>query len=400
MDRPRELFRLLGPGSSPMDFSSNLSRPPPRFTERILGIGWGLVFLALVVAGIGVSVLYSAADGSMQPWAFKQITRFAIALIPMIIAALLGIRYWLRAAHWTYVIIILLVVAVDLRGFAGMGAQRWINLGIIQLQPSELMGLALILSLARYFHRLGDDKINKLRCLILPMLLIVVPAGLVLKEPDLGTAVIILISGVTVLFIAGVRLRILSIMCSIAGISVPLVWRFLRDYQKTRIYTFFDPDSDPLGAGYHILQSKIALGSGGLFGKGFLLGTQSHLSFLPEKQTDFIFTTLAEEFGLIGGFLLICLYMAMVAYGCAIALRSRNHFGRLVALGIANNLFLHVFINIAMVTGLLPVVGVPLPLISYGGTAMLSMMFGFGLLMSVYVDRDVRLNRAGAALPD
>ncbi len=189
-------------------------------------------------------------------------------------------------------------------------------------------------------------------------------------------------------------------MGAVAGIAIPLIWRFLRDYQKTRIYTFIDPDSDPLGAGYHILQSKIALGSGGLFGKGFLLGTQSHLSFLPEKQTDFIFTTLAEEFGLIGGFVLIALYTAMIAYGFAVALRSRNHFGRLLGLGIVTNFFLYVFINIAMVTGLIPVVGVPLPLVSYGGTAMLTVMFGFGLLMSVYIDRDVRLNRAGEAQPD
>ena len=184
------------------------------------------------------------------------------------------------------------------------------------------------------------------------------------------------------------------------ALSVPLAWRFLRDYQKTRIYTFLDPDSDPLGAGYHILQSKIALGSGGLFGKGFLLGTQSHLSFLPEKHTDFIFTTLAEEFGLVGGMVLLALYALLIAYGFAIALRSRNHFGRLVCLGIVANFFLYVFINIAMVTGLIPVVGVPLPLISYGGTAMLTVLFGVGLMMSVYFDRDVRLNRAGEAQPD
>jgi rod shape determining protein RodA len=230
--------------------------------------------------------------------------------------------------------------------------------------------------------------------------MIFVPVALVLKQPDLGTAVVLLIGGVALLFLAGVRLRVFVFMCAVAGIALPLIWRLLRDYQKNRIYTFLDPDNDPLGAGYHILQSKIALGSGGLFGKGFLLGTQSHLSFLPEKQTDFIFTTLAEEFGLVGGLVLIVLYMTVIVYGCAIALRSRNHFGRLLGLGIVNNFFLYVFINIAMVTGLLPVVGVPLPLISYGGTAMLTVMFGFGLLMAVYVDRDARLNRVGALQPD
>ena len=281
-----------------------------------------------------------------------------------------------------------------------MGAQRWIDLGIIQLQPSELMSVALVLALARYFHCLREVNIAKFRFLLLPILMIILPVALVLKQPDLGTAAVLLFDGIALPFLAGVRLRVFGLICGAASISLPLIWRCLRDYQKNRIYTFLDANSDPLGAGYHILQSKIALGSGGLFGKGFLLGTQSHLSFLPEKQTDFIFTTLAEEFGLIGGLVLIALYIAMIAYGFAVALRSRNHFGRLLALGIVTNFFLYVFINIAMVTGMLPVVGIPLPLISYGGTAMLTVMLGFGLLMSVYVDRDIRLNRIGEVQPD
>jgi rod shape determining protein RodA len=293
----------------------------------------------------------------------------------------------------------LLIVAVDLRGFVGMGAQRWIDLGLIQLQPSQLMSIALVLSLGRYFHAVGDENTGKLRYLIVPVLMIGLPTALILKEPDLGTALVLLMTGITVMFIARVRFAVFGAGILAIAMSLPLAWRFLRDYQKTRIYTFLDPDSDPLGAGYHILQSKIALGSGGLFGKGFLLGTQSHLSFLPEKQTDFIFTTLAEEFGLVGGLGLLTLYSLVLAYGFAIALRSRNHFGRLVCLGVVANFFLYVFINIAMVTGLIPVVGVPLPLISYGGTAMLTMMFGVGLMMSVYLDRDVRLNRAGE-VPD
>jgi rod shape determining protein RodA len=336
----------------------------------------------------------------MQPWAAKQMTRFAIALVAMIAAALVGVRRWFRIAYWTYGATFLLIVAVDLRGFVGMGAQRWIDLGIIQLQPSELMSIALVLSLGRYFHKLNEDNIGKLRHLFLPVLMIVLPTVLILKEPDLGTAVVLLITGIAVMFIAGVRLVMFGAGIVSLALSVPLAWRFLRDYQKTRIYTFLDPDSDPLGAGYHILQSKIALGSGGLFGKGFLLGTQSHLSFLPEKQTDFIFTTLAEEFGLVGGMALLVLYALLIAYGFAIALRSRNHFGRLVCLGVVANFFLYVFVNIAMVTGLIPVVGVPLPLISYGGTAMLTVLCGVGLIMSVYLDRDVRLNRAGEAQPD
>lgn len=368
--------------------------------QRIAGLGWGLVALVAVIAGIGCAALYSAANGSMQPWAAKQTTRFAIALIPMLTAALLGIRHWYRIAYWTYALSLLLVAAVDLRGFTGLGAQRWIDLGIIQLQPSELMGVAMILALARYFHRLDDENISRLHYLLAPILMILVPSALILKQPDLGTAVVLAAGGMVVLFVAGVRLRVFALMCAAAGLSLPLIWRLLRGYQKSRIYTFINPDSDPLGAGYHILQSKIALGSGGLFGKGFLLGTQSHLSFLPEKQTDFIFTTLAEEFGLVGDLVLISLYLTMIIYGYAIAFRSRNQFGRLLGIGIVTNFFLYVFINIAMVTGLIPVVGVPLPLISYGGTSMLTVMFGFGLLMMVNVDRDVRLNRIGDAQPD
>jgi rod shape determining protein RodA len=383
-----------------VDLFPNLRRPKWRFVDRILGIRWDLVLLVSIVLGIGVATLYSAANGSMQPWAIKQITRFAIALVPMLGAALLGIRNWFRIAYWTYATALLLLTAVDLRGVVGMGAQRWIDLGIIQIQPSELMSVTLILSLSRYFHTLSEDKIAKMRYLILPLAMIILPTILILKEPDLGTAAVLLFCGIILMFISGVRLSVFAYMSTVAAISIPVAWRYLHSYQKIRILTFLDPDSDPLGAGYHILQSKIALGSGGLFGKGFLLGTQSHLSFLPEKQTDFIFTTLAEEFGLIGGLVLIALYTVMIAYGFAIALRSRNHFGRLLALGIVTNFFLYVFMNIAMVTGLIPVVGIPLPLISYGGTAMLTMMFGFGLVMSVYVDRDVRLNRTGEAQPN
>jgi rod shape determining protein RodA len=357
------------------------------------------VLLICAAAGFGIAVLYSAADGSVEPWAAKQTIRFAIALILLVGAALVDIRQWFRAAYWIYAILLALVVAVDLRGFVGMGAQRWIDLGVIQLQPSELMNVAVVLALARYFHGLSGEDVGRIRYLILPMLTVGVPAALVLKQPDLGTAVMLLMGGAVLFFIAGVRLRYFALTAAAAAAALPGIWHFLRDYQKNRIYTFLDPDSDPLGAGYHILQSKIALGSGGLFGKGFLQGSQSHLSFLPEKQTDFIFTTLAEEFGLVGGLGLLALYSLIIAYGFAIALRSHNHFGRLLGLGIVTSFFLSVFINTAMVMGLIPVVGVPLPLISYGGTAMLAVMFGFGLLINVGVHRDTRLNRSGERRP-
>jgi rod shape determining protein RodA len=362
---------------------------------KLRSLSWGLILLVSLCAGLGVAMLYSAADASFEPWAWKQLTRFAVAFLLMLAAALIDMRHWFRIAYWVYAAGLLLVVGVDLRGFVGMGAQRWIDLGVIQLQPSELMSAALALALARYFHCLPNENLGRPLHLITPVLLVLLPAALVLKQPDLGTAVILLLGGGVLFFVAGVPLRLFALAGAAAGGAVPLAWHFLRDYQKNRIYTFLDPASDPQGAGYHILQSKIALGSGGLFGKGFLLGTQSHLSFLPEKQTDFIFTMLAEEFGLVGGLGLLALYTLIIIAGFAIALRCRTQFGRLLGLGVVSNFFLYVFINMAMVMGMLPVVGVPLPLISYGGTAMLTVMFGFGMLLNVCVHRDLRINRHG-----
>ena len=348
----------------------------------------------------GASMLYSAANGNIQPWASKQTIRFAIALIPMIAVAILDIDFWFRISYWVYLIILLMLAYVTFRGVVGMGAQRWLSLGFIELQPSQLMTAALILALSRYFHGISNDKGPTVLFLVFPTLMILAPAAMVLKQPDLGTAMMLVLDGAAMFFMAGVSFRFFILAMAATTAFMPIVWHFLRDYQRSRIYTFINPDNNPLGAGYHILQSKIALGSGGLFGKGFLLGTQSHLSFLPEKQTDFIFTTLAEEFGLLGALTLLSLYCGIIAYGFAVALRSRSQFGQLLSVGIATNTFLYVFINVAMVTGLIPVVGVPLPLISYGGTAMLTAMFGFGLVMCVSIHRDVRLNRAGEPRPD
>jgi rod shape determining protein RodA len=378
----------------------DIGRRELTLADKIRGIQWGLVLLIAAISGIGFAMLYSAANGNMQPWASRQMTRFAIALVPMIAAGLIDVRYWFRSAYWIYAVSLALVIAVDLRGIAGLGAQRWIDLGFLQLQPSEVMKIALVLALARYFHSLSTENAGRLSYLVAPALMIVVPAALVLKQPDLGTAMMLLATGIVLLFLGGVRLWVFGAGALAAGAAAPLAWSLLRDYQKTRLYTFLDPDRDPLGAGYHILQSKIALGSGGLFGKGFLLGTQSHLSFLPEKQTDFIFTMIAEEFGLVGGLALLALYILAIGYAFAIALRSRSPFGRLLGLGIAINFFLYAFINMAMVTGLIPVVGVPLPLISYGGTAMVTTMLGFGLLMNVGIHRDVRISRIGESRLD
>ena len=344
-------------------------------------------------AGVGTVMLYSAAGGSAEPWAIKQLPRFVVALGIMLIVALSDIRLWLRWAYLIYFASLMLLVIVEFFGYIGMGAQRWLDLGIINLQPSEVMKIALVLALARYFHGLGGDDIGRPSKLLMPTVMVLIPVGLVMKQPDLGTAMMLLLGGAAVFFAAGVRLWTFGVVILAGLAAAPIAWEFLHEYQRRRVLTFLDPESDPLGSGYHILQSKIALGSGGLFGKGFLQGTQSHLNFLPEKQTDFIFTMLAEEFGLIGSLGMLALYAIILGYCFAIALSARNQFGRLLAIGITTTFFLYLFINMAMVMGLVPVVGVPLPLVSYGGTATVSLMLGFGLVMSVYVHRNVTIGR-------
>ena len=377
-----------------------LGRRELTLADKFRGIQWGLLLLLAMIAGIGFAMLYSAANGEVEPWASRQMIRFSVVLVAVIAVAVIDMTYWFRAAYWVYAAALLLVVAVDLRGFVGMGAQRWIDIGSFQLQPSEVMKIALVLALARYFHCLRPENTGRIRWLLVPALMIAVPALLVLKQPDLGTAIMLLAAGGALLFVAGVPLWMFAAGTAGAAAAAPLAWSMLRGYQKSRLLTFLDPERDPLGAGYHILQSKIALGSGGLFGKGFLQGTQSHLSFLPEKQTDFIFTMIAEEFGLVGGLVLLALYLAVLVYAFAIALRSHSRFGRLLGLGIATNFFLYAFINMAMVSGLIPVVGVPLPLISYGGTAMIAVLLGFGVLMNIGIHRDIRLSRRGESRLD
>jgi len=372
-----------------------LRNPEMSFGDKVWQINWSLVVLATAISSIGFAMLYSAANGSMEPWASRQMVRFAAGLVLMLGVALIDVRFWFRYAYGFYFVTLALLVAVEIMGTVGMGAQRWIDLGILQLQPSEMMKVTLVLALARYFHGVSMEDVGRPTYVLVPIALTLVPAALVLKQPDLGTAMMLLLMAVAVFFIAGVRLWKFAVVGALGLSAIPIAWQFLHDYQRKRVLTFLNPETDPLGAGYHILQSKIALGSGGLFGRGFLQGSQSHLNFLPEKQTDFIFTMLAEEFGMVGGLALLGLYTVVLIYGAAIALRSRNQFGRVLAMGLTCNLFLYVFINIAMVMGLLPVVGVPLPLISYGGTAMLTAMATLGLLMSVYIHRDVRIPRRG-----
>jgi rod shape determining protein RodA len=376
---------------------SRLSTPELTIGRKLISINWLLVVLISLVAMVGFAMLYSAADGNMWPWAERQVVRFGVALVVMVIVATINIRIWLRYAYVLYFLALALLVAVEVAGYVGMGAQRWISLGFVNVQPSELMKIFLILALARYFNASAIEDIGRISSLIVPIGLIVAPSILILRQPDLGTAIMVMMSGGAVMFLAGVRLWKFAVI-GVSGLAAaPVAWQFLHEYQKKRVLTFLNPETDPLGAGYHIIQSKIALGSGGMTGKGFMLGPQSHLHFLPEMQTDFIFTMLAEEMGLVGGLALIILYALIITYGIIISVKARNQFGRLVAGGITTTFFLYVFINIAMVTGLIPVVGVPLPLVSYGGTVMLTLMIGFGQVIGVGVHRDVPVGRRGEA---
>ncbi|MBV8189787.1 MAG: rod shape-determining protein RodA [Alphaproteobacteria bacterium] len=359
--------------------------------EKIWRINWGLTLVLTAIAAIGVVALYSAAGGRFEPWAARHAVRYAAAFVIMLLVALTHPKVWLNLAWPIYILSLLLLVAVDVVGKIGMGAQRWLMVGPMQIQPSEIAKVAVILVLARYYHGLTKEQAGRMFYALPPLLVIMVPVALVMVQPDLGTAMMLLLGGAAMLFVAGVRFW----MFFAAGIGaigcLPLAWSFMHEYQRKRVLTFLDPESDPLGAGYHITQSKIAIGSGGLFGKGFLKGTQSALNFLPEKQTDFIFTTFVEEWGMAGALVLLGLFALVLLWGFSIALRSQHHFGRVMALGVTAMMFLYVFINTAMVMGLLPVVGVPLPLVSNGGTAMVSVMFACGLLIGVNVYRDTQL---------
>jgi rod shape determining protein RodA len=372
--------------------SLGLGAPAPvGFGEKIWRINWGLVLVLSAIAGVGVVALYSAAGGRFEPWAARHAMRYGTALGLALIVALIHPRVWLALAWPIYIVSMLMLVAVDIAGKIGMGAQRWLVLGPLQIQPSEIAKVAVILLLARYYHGLSREQAGRIVYTLPPVVIIMAPVGLVMIQPDLGTAMMVLLGGGALLFVAGVRIWMFLGAFAAAVGCLPFAWSFMHEYQRKRVLTFLDPDRDPLGAGYHITQSKIAIGSGGLFGKGFGKGTQSALNFLPEKQTDFIFTTFVEEWGMIGACVLLALFVLVLVWGFSIALRSQHHFGRLIALGVTSMMFLYVFINISMVMGLLPVVGVPLPLVSNGGTAMVSVMFACGLLIGVNVYRDAQL---------
>ena len=366
----------------------------PTGIRKILHINWPLVFLLTAVASFGFLMLYSVAGGRIEVWAQPQMIRFGIGMVLMLALAFVPIWFWRTIAIPFYLICILLLVAVDLFGDVGLGAQRWLDLGFFRLHPSELMKISLVLMLAAYYDWLPLDRVSRPLWVLVPVVLALIPTGLVLQQPDLGTAIMLVAGCGIVMLAAGVSLWYFgAVIGGVAGLVYAVFasrgtdWQLLRDYQFRRIDTFLNPGSDPLGAGYNITQAQIALGSGGWSGRGFMQGTQSRLNFLPEKHTDFIFTTLAEEFGFVGAFSLLMLYALILGFCLFSALTNRDRFASLLTIGIAGTFFLFFAVNIGMVLGLLPVVGAPLPMVSYGGTQMMILLMAFGMVQSAHVHR-------------
>ncbi|WP_292285250.1 rod shape-determining protein RodA [Marivita sp.] len=366
----------------------------PAGWRKMLFINWPLVLLLTAVAGVGLLMLYSVAGGSMSPWAEPQMKRYALGLAVMFVVAMVPIWFWRNMSVMAYLIALALLVAVEFIGSVGMGAQRWIDLGFMRLQPSELMKIAMVMVLAAYYDWLPMKKTSHPFWVLIPIFIILLPTFLVLTQPDLGTAILLIMGGGLMMFLAGVHWAYFGsvIAAGLAGLYTIFLsrgteWQLLKDYQFRRIDTFLDPSTDPLGAGYHITQAKIAMGSGGWTGRGFMQGTQSRLNFLPEKHTDFIFNTLAEEFGFVGGISLLFLYVLILVFCIISALKNRDRYSSLLILGIGVTFFLFFAVNMSMVMGLAPVVGVPLPLVSYGGSAMLVLMIAFGLVQSAHIHR-------------
>jgi rod shape determining protein RodA len=377
-----------------MSFLEYRVKTAPTGFAKVLHVNWALVLVVFAVAAVGFLMLYSVAGGSLDPWARDQMNRFALGVVLMFFVAFVPIWFWRNVAGVAYLVSIALLLVVEFFGDIGMGAQRWIDLGFIRLQPSEMTKFTLVMMLAAYYDWLDAKRTSRPLWVAIPIVIILVPVALVLMQPNLGTALMLLMVGAVVCFLAGVSLwYFLAVGIMAAGAIVAVFtlrgtpWQFLHDYQYRRIDTFLDPTADPLGAGYNIIQAKIALGSGGWTGKGFMQGTQSRLNFLPEKHTDFIFTTLAEEFGFIGAFSLLLLYGLIILFCVVSALQNRDRFSSLLILGVAANFFFYLAVNLSMVMGMAPVVGVPLPLLSYGGSALLVIMVAFGLVQSAHIHR-------------
>ena len=366
----------------------------PTGLRKLMFINWPIIVLLTAVAGYGFIMLYSVAGGSADPWMSAQVKRFGVGMVMLVGVAMVPIWFWRNLSAVAFGVSVLLLVAVEFFGAVGMGAQRWIDLGFMRLQPSELTKITLVMVLAAYYDWLPTDKTSRPQWVLVPVMIILFPTYLVLRQPDLGTALLLLMGGAMIMFLAGVHWAYFATVAAsgVAGLVAVFQgrgtnWQLLKDYQYRRIDTFIDPSNDPLGAGYHITQAKIALGSGGWTGRGFMQGTQSRLNFLPEKHTDFIFTTLAEEFGFVGAFTLLILYVLIIMFCVASAMGNKDRFASLLTLGVAMTFFLFFAVNMAMVMGLAPVVGVPLPLVSYGGSAMLVLLIAFGLIQSAHVHR-------------
>jgi rod shape determining protein RodA len=350
---------------------------------------WRVIALLLAIAGFGAIILYSAAGGSFSPWAGSHILRFTIFLGMAVVLSRIPVAQWKAAAFPGYAVVLALLIGVELLGAVAGGSQRWIDLGIIRLQPSELMKLFIVLAVARFYDLLPAGEIRRWNAIWPAAAAIGVPAALVMLQPDLGTALMITAGGIIVMFLAGLPLRLFVAGGGALAVIAPLAYFFLlHDYQRKRVLIFLDPESDPLGAGYHITQSKIAIGSGGIFGKGFLNGSQSHLDYLPEGHTDFVFATMAEEWGLLGGVAIIALFLLLIRWGMRVSERAKTRFAKLAAAGLSATIFFYVAINLSMVMGLAPVVGIPLPMVSHGGTAMMTVMICIGVLMAI--DRENR----------
>lgn len=377
-----------------MSYLEHSLKTVPTGYRKVFYLNWPLIILLTAVACVGFLMLYSVAGGQLETWAEPQMKRFGIGMTLMLAVAFVPIWFWRNLSLLAYVGSLLLLLGVEFFGSVGMGAQRWIELGPIRLQPSELMKVALVMLLAAYYDWLDLAKTSRPLWVAIPVALILLPTALVLQQPDLGTSIMLLAGGAIVMFVAGVSLWYFGTV--LAG-AVALVWavlysrgsdwQLLHDYQYRRIDTFLDPSADPLGAGYNITQAQIALGSGGWAGRGFMQGTQSRLNFLPEKHTDFIFTTLAEEFGFVGAASLLTLYALILGFCIHSALTNKDRFAALVTLGISGTFFVYFAINMSMVLGLTPVVGAPLPLVSYGGTAMMILLIAFGIVQSAHVHR-------------
>lgn len=358
-----------------------------KFLTKVNKIPIFIPILITMVSSYGFLILYAAAGGNIKPWAYKQLMMFFLFMPVAFFISLIDIRTIYRYSYHIYFISLSLLLIVQFAGKRAMGATRWIDLGIFRLQPSELMKIAVVLALARIFHNMRAQQINKIISLFPAIMAVVVPAFLVIIQPDLGTGMVIVIVSLVMFFALGVHASYFIYLAISITILLPILWNLLHNYQKNRILIFLDPEKEPLGAGYNIIQSKIAIGSGGLLGKGLMEGTQSHLNFLPEHQTDFVFAFLAEELGFIGGCILLTMYLLIIVFSLAIAINVRTKFGKFMVIGIVSIFSCHVFVNIGMVMGMLPVVGVPLPFVSYGGTMMVSMLTGFGLVMNASVNQ-------------